>query len=92
MKRKVSGIILACAMVALMVSAVATYEWGYEDTAPVGVDVGTDDSGVLQENSIAHVIFEKNGALIFVLAILMFSAMIGGVCISREEVDTDDSD
>ncbi|NLL94455.1 MAG: hypothetical protein GX224_01660 [Thermoplasmatales archaeon] len=92
MNRKAVGIALACALAVLMVSAVATYDWDYDDTAPTGIDVGADDTGTLQENSIAYVIFEKHGVLTFVLAVLMFSAMIGGVCISREEVDSDDSD
>lgn len=48
-----------------------------------------DANGELKENSLAYTIFEKYGLVLIPLAILMFGAMIGGVCISREEVENE---
>lgn len=92
MKKKLAGIALAGALAAVLLFSVATYDWGYDDKNPTGVEIGPDDAGNLQENSLSFAIFETNGALVFVLAVLMFAAILGGVVISREEVDNDDSD
>ena len=52
----------------------------------------TDDSKeTLREDSLAYSIFEKYGIIMVPLAVLLFGAMIGGVVISREEVEHDDS-
>jgi NADH:ubiquinone oxidoreductase subunit 6 (subunit J) len=42
-------------------------------------------------NSLNYALFEKYGPLLLILALLMFGAMIGGVCIAREEVESDDT-
>ena len=52
----------------------------------------TVQNGELVENSLAYTVFEKYGIVLLPLALLMFGAMIGGVCISREEVESDDTD
>ena len=59
---------------------------------PDGPDSIYDENGDLREDSLAYTVFEKYGLVLIPLALLMFGAMIGGVCISREEVEGDDSD
>ncbi len=46
-----------------------------------------EDKNELKENSLAYTIFEKYGIILIPLALLMFGAMVAGVCISREEVE-----
>ena len=62
------------------------------DIDPDGPDSIYDENGDLREDSLAYTVFEKYGLVLIPLALLMFGAMIGGVCISREEVEGDDSD
>ncbi|MCL2031798.1 MAG: hypothetical protein FWG96_00765 [Methanomassiliicoccaceae archaeon] len=47
---------------------------------------------VMDPNSLNFALFEKYGPLMLILALLMFGAMIGGVCVAREEVESDDTD
>ena len=53
-------------------------------------DLDGDGEGALSEKSLNKVLFEKYGAVLIVLGIVMFTAMIAGVCVSREEEDNDD--
>lgn len=55
------------------------------------IDPNDQDRG-LKENSLNYQVFEHYGPLLIVLALLMFGAMVGGICISREENETDDTD
>ncbi len=50
-----------------------------------------DDGNNLDQTSLNYNLFEKYGPVLLVLAVLMFGAMIGGVCIAREEGDDDDT-
>ena len=54
--------------------------------------VPAEDDGVVdyRDNCLNGTLFEKYGALMLVIGALMFGAMIAGVCISREEEDSDD--
>ena len=52
----------------------------------------TNDDGTLKENSLNYGVFEAYGPLLIVLALLMFGAMVGGICVAREEVENDDTD
>jgi len=62
--------------------------------SPEGIDfVGTtDEDGNMDTNSLNYALFEKYGPLLLILALLMFGAMIGGVCIAREEGEHNDTD
>lgn len=97
MNRKVAAL-LAITMIVAVASIGLFTQWNDLDT---GVDYSTDvpehgipfmpdDNGVLDKGSLNSVLFEKYGVVIIVLGIVMFTAMIAGVCISREEEDTDD--
>ena len=85
-------------LVVLMMGAIAIgVDWeelGYDtsdpgDSIPFRPDDGenVDD---FRETSLNGVLFEKYGAIMLVIGALMFGAMIAGVCISREEEDSDD--
>ncbi len=61
------------------------------DSDSIYVDPDDHDQGI-KENSLNYQVFEHYGPLLIVLALLMFGAMVGGICISREENETDDTD
>ena len=98
MNRKAAAI-LAIVMIASVASIGIFTEWN-----DLGTDVKYVDSpeqmgaipftpgedGVLAPKSLNAVLFDDYGALIIVLGIVMFTAMVAGVCISREEEDSDD--
>ncbi len=63
----------------------------YAETVPDdGIDFGVAEDGTLSKDSLNYVLFEEYGGLLLVLGVLMFGAMVAGVCISREEGDSDD--
>ncbi len=100
-KKVIVGVSVSVVLLAILVVGIATVDWdNYTDyDAPQNVptidpsgDSGImDDDGNVKENSLAYTVFEKYGLVLIPLALLMFGAMIGGVCISREEVESDDS-
>lgn len=87
------------ALVVIMMGAVAIgtdwQELGYntddvpEEKVPFHPNE-SDNVDDYRENSLNGVLFEKYGAIMLVIGALMFGAMIAGVCISREEDDSDD--
>lgn len=94
-KRTAIGATVAALLLVVLVSSVFMTNWDNYMTndSPESipyVDV-VDDNGNLNTNSLNYGIFVQYGPLLLVLAILMFGAMIAGVCISREEVEKDDS-
>ena len=51
-----------------------------------------DSSGNLDPDSLNYKVFEEYGPLLLVLAMLMFGAMVGGICVAREEDESVDTD
>lgn len=102
-KRKAIGAAVAVILLAVLAVGIFSVNWAeYTGTdtpqeQPTFVtddddSIYTDDSHeTLKENSLAYSIFEKYGIVLIPLALLLFGAMIGGVVISREEVEVDDS-
>jgi len=94
-KKVMVGIAAAAMLLTVLVASVAVTEWGdyFENESPQKIEfVGpVDDDGNMDTNSLNYALFEKYGPLLLILALLMFGAMIGGVCIAREEVDGDDT-
>ncbi len=98
-KRKAIGVVVAVALVAVLAVGIFTVNWDNYTTSDVPVEQPTfptddgdsiwADDGTLKENSLAYTVFEKYGLALIPLALLMFGAMIGGVCISREEDDVE---
>ena len=64
----------------------------YNGEAGMNAPSNTNDDGTLKENSLNYGVFEAYGPLLIVLALLMFGAMVGGICVAREEVENDDTD
>ena len=83
---KRNAVIAIVALVALcgIAAGAITYDWG-TDGGPQSVPFGLDGNGELPVNSINYQMFESWGPVLLILGTLMFGAIIGGVCISKEE-------
>jgi len=106
-KKVLIGLGVAAALLAVFALAVMATDWkevnpGIKDT-PGSVDftggtveVTDENTGettvTIDHNSLNYALFEQYGPLLLILALLMFGAMIGGVCIAREESEHDDTD
>ena len=66
--------------------------FAYNGEAGQNAPSNMDDAGNLKTNSLNYGVFEAYGPLLIVLALLMFGAMVGGICVAREEVENDDTD
>ncbi|MBQ2762827.1 MAG: hypothetical protein IJF47_03825 [Candidatus Methanomethylophilaceae archaeon] len=91
------AIVLVLAMVVILGGIALTTEWNelgtsvnYDETVPEEGIPFHPENGELAENSLNYQLFENYGGLLLVLGILMFGAMVAGICISREEADSDD--
>ncbi|MDR0523877.1 MAG: hypothetical protein LBG62_05600 [Candidatus Methanoplasma sp.] len=95
-KKALLGAIASVALLAVLVGAVAATQWSdyTQSDSPQSVPFdGVDgDSGDIDHGSINYALFETYGPLLLVVALLMFGAMIGGICIAKEEAERDDSD
>ena len=96
MNRKTAAV-LAIVMIAAVASIGIFTPWDEFDTGmdrdgvkDAAIPFTPGEDGELAPNALNKVLFEKYGAVIIVLGIVMFSAMVAGVCISREEEDSDD--
>ncbi|MCL1978814.1 MAG: hypothetical protein FWG60_01465 [Methanomassiliicoccaceae archaeon] len=95
-KRVVIGICVSALLLTVLAASVMATDWSNHVTndSPESIDFtgATDDDGNMDANSLNYALFETYGPLLLILALLMFGAMIGGVCIAREESDADDTD
>ena len=101
-KKKIVGLTVGIALLAVLFAGIVSTNWDNymgTDTPQEQPTFPTDDedsiwdeNGDLKENSLAYTIFEKYGLIMIPLALLMFGAMVGGVVISREEAEIDDTD
>lgn len=99
-KRTAAAVGLAAALLIVLGLAIVVNEW---DDSPLGFDdepqsipyddVVIDNGGTdtVDGSSLNYGVLETYGPLLLVLGALMFAAMIGGICIAREEVEKDDS-
>lgn len=96
-KRSTKGLIVSGVLVVVLVLAIVTTDFVTEYDSPQGIPTDTtghDDSqdiydgdGNLKPNSLPYAIFEQYGFVLIPLAVLMFGAMVGGVVVSKEEVE-----
>ncbi len=96
-KRAYKGILVAGLLLVVLVGAIMIADFNTANDSPQGVPSFTtshdedlniyDGGGNLKPNSLPYAIFEKYGFVLIPLAILMFGAMVGGVVISKEEVE-----
>lgn len=101
-KRTILGATAAVALLAVLLVGIAVTDIDTDYDTPNGVITGMgagagegmdgadsiiDADGKLIEESLEYSIFEKYGVVLIPLAVLMFGAMVGGVCIAREEAE-----
>ena len=94
-KKIVVGVCVAAALLAVFALGVMATDWSTFDMneSPEKIDFsGIDDAGNINPDSLNYALFETYGPLLLILAVLMFGAMIGGVCLAREESEHDDTD
>ena len=103
-KKAAAGLGVAVVLLITLSACVYATDWnglGYTDEMH-HIDYGTHDSstadpiidpsGVLNPASLNYKIFEEYGPLLLVLGMLMFGAMVGGICVAREEDESVDTD
>ncbi len=96
-KRNSIGLIVVGLLLTILVLAIMSTDFGqtYDSPQPLPTVVNSDisedyniyDGDELKENSLPYAIFEQYGFVLIPLAVLMFGAMVGGVVISKEEVE-----
>jgi len=94
-KRKIIGIATAVLVLAILTLAIFVTGWGdiVAYSGPVSLPTFKPMvGGVLLEGSLSYVVFEVYGPIVALLSTIMFGAMIGAICVAKEEVDDDDSD
>jgi len=95
MSKKIAiGAGVAALLLIVCVGSIFATDWNdyTESDVPENIPVaGVDENDNLDESSLAYALFEQYGPVLLILAVLMFGAMIGGVCIAREESEHDDS-
>jgi len=96
-KRTSLGLIVVGVLLVVLIGGIVTTDFNPEFDTPQGLPTFTtshndaqniyDEDGDLKVNSLPFAIFEQYGFVLIPLAILMFGAMVGGVVISKEEVE-----
>ena len=95
MNKKVAiGAGVAALLLIVCMGSVFATDWDshmkYNEPQNIPFTDVVDETDTLNPQSLNYNLFEKYGRVLLFLAVLMFGAMIGGVCISREESDDDD--
>ena len=86
----IAGAVIAVAVLALLSSAMLSYEWD-QDEGPQSIPFTPDADGNVVPGSLNYEMFETYGPVLLVLAMLMFCAIIGGAYVAKED-EEDDSD
>ncbi len=93
-KKVAAGLGVAALLMIVCVASVMATDWNdsmnYDEPQEVPF-TDVEENGQLDESSLNYNLFEVYGPVLLILAVLMFGAMIGGVCIAREEGEHDDS-
>lgn len=93
-KRVAVGIVVSVMLLVVLSGSILATEWDDYTNTDTPVEIPATDvveDGTLDPDSLNYAVFETYGPLLLVMAMLMFGAIIGGVCIAREEVDEDDT-
>ena len=105
-KKAAAGLGVAVVLLITLSACVYMTDWnglGHINDEMSSIDYGSHDSsttdsiydestGELSSESLNYKIFEEYGPLLLVLAMLMFGAMVGGICVAREEDESVDTD
>jgi NADH:ubiquinone oxidoreductase subunit 6 (subunit J) len=88
-KKVMIGVCAAAMLLSVLAVSVMATDWNdyVTNDSPEKIEfVGpVDEYGNLDQNSLNYALFETYGPLLLIMALLMFGAMIGGVCIAREK-------
>jgi len=91
-KKAAVGALVAVLLLTVLVSTVAMTEWNTSYDTPQEIPfTGEDADEDVFQSSLNYNLLETYGPVLLVLSILMFGAIIGGVCVAREEVEQDDT-
>jgi len=86
------GIAVAGALLVMLSAVALSSEWNeMNDNGPTEIPFTLDEDGALIEGSLNMALFEDHGYVLFILALLLFGAIIGGAYVAKEG-DDDDSD
>lgn len=94
-KRKMIGAAVAVLALTVLASAVFATGWGdlvvndSPERLPTFDAYENDDE--LSTESLTYVVFETYGPIVALLSLIMFGAMVGAICVAKEEFDDDDS-
>ncbi len=94
-KRKLMGVVTAVLVLAVLTFAIFASGWGdlVAHSGPVSLPTFEPMVGeTLLKGSLSYMVFEVYGPIVALLSLIMFGAMVGAICVAREEVDDDDSD
>lgn len=87
MKRNVLvGIALGAALLVVFGGMIIDTQWTEEDAQPESIPFNDSDNF---EDSLNFALFEEYGPLLMVVTLMLFGAIIGAACISKEEEDDD---
>jgi NADH:ubiquinone oxidoreductase subunit 6 (subunit J) len=90
-KKVVVGVAVATALLIVLGVGAFSTNWDTDYDNPQNIPF-TPEEGQLDEGSLNYSVFETYGPVLLIVSLLMFGAIVGGVCIAREEEDTDDTD
>ena len=92
-KRKLMGVVTAVLVLAVLTFAIFASGWETwsRTVAPCLFHLQTHGETLLK-GSLSYMVFEVYGPIVALLSLIMFGAMVGAICVAREEVDDDDSD
>lgn len=84
-KQVIVGLVLGVALVAILGGMIIDSEFNDDDG--MGSVPYTPSDDVDFEDTLNYAFFEEYGPVLLIVALLLFGAIIGGACISREEDD-----
>ena len=94
-KRKMIGVVVAAIALTVLTVAVFATGWGGLVTNDSPENLTTfdpyDANGDLMEDSLTFVLFELYGPMLVLISLIMFGAIVGAICVAKEEVDDDDT-
>jgi NADH:ubiquinone oxidoreductase subunit 6 (subunit J) len=94
-KRKLIGAVVAVFALTVLASAVFATGWGDLTVNDSPERLPTfdpyEDENEISTDSLTYVVFETYGPMVALLSLVMFGAMVGAICVAKEEVDDDDT-
>ncbi len=82
-RKTAAALILAIALGALLLGTAATVDWDAGETIH-GIPFDPAE-GEMSPGDLNHALFEEYGAVVIVMGVLMFAAILGGVYLAKED-------